>query len=304
VPLWEALSRRHHAAARLLAEAGADLSSGDAALYARAAVEAGDASLLEDVARHGVDVAAACGDDGATALHCAALQGNAGMVRALLERGADPDREDGAGRTPRDVADELGHRDVRELLLGASRREAAPESPRQQQGPAADHGVRLVEIAQPAVARFKSAPAERVVPPPAPRDSAGSSPLSSKTSSPRRMVSFRNSLFGVLSTSHVSRHEGGGGVPSRRERHARVRVTISCPEQGGSGARRKLVFMPETVAQLVELGGSTFGFAPTRAVTTDGAEVDDPRLVRDGDHLLLVTDQWVPDIGIVGRDQQ
>uniref|UniRef100_K4A3D9 Potassium channel n=1 Tax=Setaria italica TaxID=4555 RepID=K4A3D9_SETIT len=307
VPLWEALSRRHHAAAQLLADAGADLSSGDAALYARAAVEAGDAALVEDVARHGVDVAAAaCWDDGATALHRAVLQGNAGMVRALLERGADPDREDGAGRTPRDVADELGHRDVQELL-GGSRQESAPESPRQQQGPAADHSVRLAAAALPAVARFKSAPAARILPP-APRDSAGSSPLSSRTSTPRRMVSFRNSLFGVLSSSHVSRHDGGGGgggVHSCRERHAhgsaRVRVTISCPEKGGSA--RKLVFMPETVAQLVELGGSTFRFVPTRAVTTDGAEVDDPRLVRDGDHLLLVTDQWVPDIGIVGRDQ-
>jgi len=61
--------------------------------------------------------------------------------------------------------------------------------------------------------------------------------------------------------------------------------------------------MPETVTQLLEQGGSTFGFAPTRAVTTDGAEVDDSRLVRDGDCLLLVTDQWVPDIGIMGRYQ-
>jgi len=121
------------------------------------------------------------------------------------------------------------------------------------------------------------------------------------------MVSLRNSLFGVLSSSHVNRHDGGGGGGglSRHERHthssSRVRVTISCPEQGSSA--RKLVFMPETVTQLLEQGGSTFGFAPTRAVTTDGAEVDDPRLVRDGDCLLLVTDQWVPDIGIMGRYQ-
>ncbi|CAN6203144.1 unnamed protein product [Urochloa humidicola] len=313
VPLWEALSRRHHAAARLLADAGGDLSSGDAALFARAAVESGDAALLEDVARHGVDVAAAAvrWDGGATALHRAVLQGNAAMVAALLERGADPDAEDAAGRTPRDTAAELGRRDVMDLL-GVPRPDAPPWSP------AADHGGgRLAASAEaapplPAVARFKSAPAARVVavvPPPAPpRDSAGSLPPSSRQSTPRRMVSFRNSLFGVLSSSHVSRHDGGGGGPSRRhghERHAhgssRVRVTISCPEQGGRA--RKLVFMPETVAQLVELAGSTFGFAPTRAVTTEGAEVDDPRLVRDGDHLLLVTDQWMPDIGIVGRDQ-
>ncbi|RLN35386.1 hypothetical protein C2845_PM03G21160 [Panicum miliaceum] len=298
VPLWEALSRRHHAAARLLADAGADLSSGDAALYARAAVEADDAALLEDAARHGVDVAAACWDDGATALHRAVLQGNAAMARALLERGADPDREDGAGRTPRAMADELGHGGVQELFSGW--RQEVAEGPEQQGGSATDHGGRL---AAQKVARFQSAPPARV-----PQcDNAGSSPppLLSRQSTPRQMVSLRNSLFGVLSSSHVNRHDGGGGGGglSRHERHtqssSRVRVTISCPEQGSSA--RKLVFMPETVTQLLEQGGSTFGFAPTRAVTTDGAEVDDPRLVRDGDLLLLVTDQWVPGIGIMGH---
>ncbi|KAF8732163.1 hypothetical protein HU200_016132 [Digitaria exilis] len=297
VPLWEALSRRHHAAARLLADAGGDLASGDASLYARTAVEASDVALLDDVARHGGgDVAAACcGEDGATALHLAVAHGNAGMARSLLERGADPDREDVAGRTPRTVADELGHRDVQQLFDRLSQR-------------ATDHGGGRMAAAQPPVARFKSAPAARF--PILQRDSGGSSPVLSRQSTPRRMVSFRNSLFGVLSSSHVNRqHDGGGGGGlSRHERHShgssRVRVTISCPERGGGA--RKLVFMPETVAQLVELGRSTFGFAPTRAVTTDGAEVDDPRLVRDGDHLLLVTDQWVidmSDIGIVGRDQ-
>jgi hypothetical protein len=299
VPLWEALSRRHHAAARLLADAGADLSSGDGALYARAAVEADDAALLESVARHGVDVTAACWDDGATALHRAVLQGNAGMVRVLLERGADPDRVDGAGRTPRAMAVELGRGDVQELISGW-RQEVAEGLERQ--GPATDHGGR---IAAQKVARFQSAPPARVPP----CDNAGSSPppLLSRQSTPRQMVSLRNSLFGVHSSSHVNRHDGGGGGGglSRHERHAhsssRARVTISCPEQGSSA--RKLVFMPETVTQLLEQGGSTFGFAPTRAVTTDGAEVDDSRLVRDGDCLLLVTDQWVPDIGIMGRYQ-
>jgi hypothetical protein len=74
-------------------------------------------------------------------------------------------------------------------------------------------------------------------------------------------------------------------------------VTISCPEQGVSA--KKLVFMPETMVQLVELAGCQFGFAPTRVVTMDGAQVDDARLVRDGDHLLVITHQWVPDTKVV-----
>jgi len=325
VPLWEALSRRHRAAAQLLVDAGADLSAGDAALYARAAVEADDVALLEDVARHGGDVTVACWDDGVTALHRAVLQGNVGMARVLLEHGADADREDGGGRTPRALADQLGHRDMQQLFIGSSsssshHREGAVESPKQQQGSGTDHGgSRLAVVAahQPAVTRFKSAPAPRV--PVVPQhDSAGSSPSpspsppqSSRHSTPRRLVGFRNSLFGVLSSSHLHWHDGGGGAgggggPSRHERQtqssrSRVRVTISCPEQGASA--RKLVFMPETMVQLVELAGSQFGFAPTRAVTMDGAQVDDARLVRDGDHLLLVTHQWVPDTKVVQTNQ-
>ncbi|WVZ62074.1 hypothetical protein U9M48_011861 [Paspalum notatum var. saurae] len=310
VPLWEALSRRQHAAAQLLVDAGADLASGDAALYARAAVEADDAALLEEVARHGGDVTAACWDDGVTALHRAVLQGNAGMVRVLLEHGADADREDAGGRTPRAVADQLGHRDVQQLF--GSHHEA--ESPTRQVSTAApDHGGRLAAAAQPPVTRFKSAPAARVPLPQ--RDSAGSSPspASSRHSTPRRMVSFRNSLFGVLSSSQVNRqHDGGGGggllfgggAPSRHERRSHgssARVTVSCPELGVSA--RMLVFMPETMTQLVELGGSRFGFAPARVVTADGAQVDDARLVRDGDHLFLVTDQWVPDTEIMSTNQ-
>jgi hypothetical protein len=35
----------------------------------------------------------------------------------------------------------------------------------------------------------------------------------------------------------------------------------------------------------------------------DGAQVDDARLVRDGDHLLVVTHQWVPDTKVVHTNQ-
>jgi potassium channel len=116
------------------------------------------------------------------------------------------------------------------------------------------------------------------------------------------MATFRNSLFGVLSSSHANRHDGGGtSRREERERTTRVRVTISCPERGGSA--RNLVFLPETVTQLVELGGSTFRFTPSRAVTTGGAVVDDTRLVRDGDYILLITDHWVPDTCIMEGNQ-
>ena len=63
------------------------------------------------------------------------------------------------------------------------------------------------------------------------------------------------------------------------------------------------MFVPETMLQLLELGGNKFGFATTRVITSDDAEIDDVRLVRDGDHLLLVSDQWAPDTTSTHRNQ-
>ncbi|KAK1641544.1 hypothetical protein QYE76_059349 [Lolium multiflorum] len=312
VPLWEALSRRHKPAALLLAEAGADLSAGDAAMYARIAVEEDDAALLEEIVRCGGDVTAACCSDGTTALHRAVQDGNGRMVKVLLEHGADADREDSRGVTPRALADRHGHADVQQLFAShQARGDAKPPG-------AQDGGDVTAAAAAPQATRFRSGSVARGLPP---CGSVGSSPSlnragsrasysSSARSTPQRMTNFRNSLFGVISSSfHGNRHDGGGGGRSfhhhhhsERDERSHIRVTISCPEQRG-GERRLLLFVPETMQQLLELGGNRFGFEPTRVVTGDGAEVEDVRLVRDGDYLLLVSDQWTPDTSSVPRNQ-
>ena len=48
-------------------------------------------------------------DQGQTALHLAAIQGQSHIVKALLERGARPDMADFAGRTPRSIARAQGY---------------------------------------------------------------------------------------------------------------------------------------------------------------------------------------------------
>jgi hypothetical protein len=306
--LWEALSRRHKPAALLLAEAGADLSAGDAAMYARIAVEEDDAALLEEIVRCGGDVTAACCSDGTTALHRAVQDGNGRMVKVLLEHGADADREDSRGVTPRALADRHGHADVQQLFASHQARGDAKLPG------AEDGGAVTAAAAAPQATRFRSGGLP-------PCGSVGSSPSlnragsrasysSSARSTPQRMTNFRNSLFGVISSSfHGNRQDGGGGGRSfhhhhhsERDERSHIRVTISCPEQRG-GERRLLLFVPETMQQLLELGGNRFGFEPTRVVTGDGAEVEDVRLVRDGDHLLLVSDQWTPGTSSVPRNQ-
>uniref|UniRef100_A0A8I6XF23 Potassium channel n=1 Tax=Hordeum vulgare subsp. vulgare TaxID=112509 RepID=A0A8I6XF23_HORVV len=316
VPLWEALCRRHQPVVQLLVEAGADLSAGDGAMYARVAVEEDDAVLLGEIARCGGDVAAACSSDGTTPLHRAVLDGNARMVRVLLEHGADPDRGDARGLTPMALADRHAHAEIQQLFASHRHRaqQGAPKLSSTEEGAA-------VAPAVPQVARFRNPPSARVLPPtgsvgsspspspsPSPNRAGRQSNSSSASSTPQRMASFRNSLFGVISSSfHGNRQHDGGGGTSFHHRHERnqnshVRVTISCPEQGRS-ERRLLVFVPETMLQLLELGGNRFGFAATRVVTSDGAEIDDVRLVRDGDHLLLVSDQWAPHTTSTHRNQ-
>ena len=55
-------------------------------------------------------------DQGATALHLAAVKGNAALTRLLLLAGADPSMGDRRGRTAENVAVAAGHENVAKLL--------------------------------------------------------------------------------------------------------------------------------------------------------------------------------------------
>ena len=55
-----------------------------------------------------------------TALHFAAVGGHADIVAALLAAGARTDLKDKAGRTPADIAKQVGNREIRQMLIGAA----------------------------------------------------------------------------------------------------------------------------------------------------------------------------------------
>ena len=55
-----------------------------------------------------------------TALHFAAVGGHADVVAALLAAGARTDLKDKAGRTPADIAKQVGNREIRQMLIGAA----------------------------------------------------------------------------------------------------------------------------------------------------------------------------------------
>jgi len=72
-------------------------------------------------------------------------------------------------------------------------------------------------------------------------------------------------------------------TPSRTE--LPIRVMLSCQEK--SEHPKRLVFLPKSLQELLDVGAKKFDFSPTKILTEDGAEVEDINLIREGDHLIL-----------------
>ncbi|KAI4377360.1 hypothetical protein MLD38_014999 [Melastoma candidum] len=66
-----------------------------------------------------------------------------------------------------------------------------------------------------------------------------------------------------------------------------TRVTLTCPES--SDSRGKLVLLPDSLQELLLLGGKKFRITPAKVLSKEGAEIDDIDVIRDGDHLVLLS---------------
>jgi ankyrin repeat protein len=119
---WTALMvasvKGHVPAVRQLLSSGANPNLAD--IYGwtplmRAVYERRDAVAQALLERPEVALDAA-NDQGATALHLAAANGDEGLARALLAAGADPSIGDRQGRTPANAAAAAGHEKVAKLL--------------------------------------------------------------------------------------------------------------------------------------------------------------------------------------------
>ncbi|XP_042377518.1 potassium channel AKT1-like [Zingiber officinale] len=285
VPLWEAILGKHEQVAKLLSDHGAELSAGDMAYFACTAAEQSSPDLLEAFIRYGGDVMAAK-KDGTTALHRAVCDGNLAMVEFLLRRGANMDAAVDQGWTPRSLADQQGHDEIKALFesIKGSDSSSAPLVPAP-------------------VRRFSSEP---VMPQAAEEEFQSSSrDHGREKAESANGAHFHNSLFGVISAANVGarRHNKGGllsplvgGIPRpllpdeggsmRSACLPPPRVTISCPDRSET-VKRKLVLLPNSLRELLDVGSKTFGFEARKVLTEDGAEIDDVRLIRDGDRLVL-----------------
>ena len=281
VPLWEAMVGGHGSVVQLLMDNGANISSGDVGHFACIAAEQKNLNLLKQIVQYGGDVKRPT-STGNTAIHTAVCEENIEMVKFLLEQGADIDIPNDHGWTPRDLADQQGHEDIKALF--ESSKEKKPQSTT---GISEErHGIRFL-------GKFRSDPS--IFPLPQEGSSLAVDGAWGGNSQPprRRTNKFHNSLFGIMSAAHTGERDmlmsvndtksaksTGGGYPTR--------VRISCAEKGDKAG--KLILLPDSFQELLEIGAKKFGISVAEVLTEDGAEIDDIELIRDGDHLVFVGD--------------
>ncbi|KAM3759348.1 hypothetical protein ACB098_01G113700 [Castanea mollissima] len=281
VPLWEAMLGGHESLIKILMDNRAEISSGDVGLFACTAVEQNNLELLKDIVKY-------CGDvtmpksNGSTALHAAVCEGNTEIVKFLLDQGAEIDKPDFNGWTPRALADHQGHEDIKDLF------QTKPEEVRKPP---------TIPLRMKSNVSFPSKyQSEPMMPPyhhestPPPREVRWS-----ENRPRRRPNNFHNSLIGVMSAAKAG---GGDPIPSGGSFRSTqsvssypARVTLSCPEKGEVAV--KLVLLPDSLQELLDIGAKKFGFLPNKVLTKEGAQVEEIELIRDGDHLVLVSDNGI-----------
>ncbi|KFK41169.1 hypothetical protein AALP_AA2G094700 [Arabis alpina] len=275
VPLWEAMVEGHEKVVKVLMESGATIDAGDVGHFACTAAEQNNMKLLKEIVRLGGDITRPRAT-GTSALHTAVCEENIEMVKYLLEQGADVNKQDMHGWTPRDLAEQQGHEDIKALFREKRHERAHIES--SASVPILKTGIRFL-------GRFTSEPNIR----PPSREVSFRIP---ETRPRRKTNNFDNSLFGILASQSVNKNrlatvdEGGTGNP--------VRVTISCPEK--DEVTEKLVLLPGSFKELLELGSNKFGIVATKVMSKDNnnAEIDGVDVIRDGDHLIFATDSYHP----------
>lgn len=276
VPLWEAILGGHEPVVQLLVDNGANLRSGEMGHFACIAVEQNNLQLLKEILRYGGDVTSAK-NNGTTALHVAVCEDNIEIVKFLLKQGADIDKPDVHGWTPRDLAEQQGHDEIKSLFQATkdSKAQSVVAIPEKQTG------IRFL-------GRFTSEPMIR----PQPQDrNEGSWPGQSRPR--RRTNNFNNSLFGIMSAAHsgdkdILFPDNQTGGESSGTNPNPSRVIISCPDIGEVSG--KLVLLPGSYNELLEIGAKKYGIKCSKLLNKDGAAIEDIEVIRDGDHLIFVSD--------------
>ncbi|GMP94648.1 hypothetical protein CsSME_00044030 [Camellia sinensis var. sinensis] len=283
VPIWDAILGRHESVIKKLVNNGAKISAGDVGQFACFAVEQNNIDLLKDIIHYGGDITL-LNSLGTTALHTAISEENTEIVKFLVDQGTDIDKPDVHGWTPRALADYQGHEEIKALF---QTKQEAKKKP-----------IALVPELQgvPYLKKYQSEPTIAPFIPEVVTRTNADEVTWSNDNRRRRANIFHNSLFGIMSAANRPNRGEKGRFPSSHSfespRHLgnnRARVTISCSGKGESAAER-LILLPESLQELLDIGSQKFGVSLTEVLTKDGALIEDIALIRDGDHLILASD--------------
>ncbi|WOH03750.1 hypothetical protein DCAR_0623150 [Daucus carota subsp. sativus] len=278
VPLWDAILGGHESVIRVLVENGADISSGNIGQFACFAVEQNNLGLLKELVRYGGDVTI-LNNTGTTAIHMAICQEKVEILKFLIE-GVDLDKPDQHGLTPRALADYQGNEEIKDLFR--TKKEVTSKS---------------VPKGVPCMKKYQSEPPRRSEPIPDYTTSMSfENGASSNSCSLRpRTNNFDHSLFGIMSAARKTNKVGKDILQASVDFESEQilgnwipRITIQCPEKKEFGA--KVIPLPQSLQLLFDIGFKKFGVYPTKVLTKDGALIEDIGVIRDGDHLILASD--------------
>lgn len=182
---------KHEAVIRVLVDNGATLSSGDVGQFACFAAEQNNIELLNEIIRFGGDVTL-LNSLGTTALHTAISEENVEIVKFLVEQGADIDKPDVHGWTPRALADHQGCEDIKALFQ--TKRKSEDQITHQENEEAPYFKIK----------KYSSEPSI----PPVDKTLTSTDVSSSNDRLRMRQSNFQNSLAGIITAGHKQNIEG------------------------------------------------------------------------------------------------
>ncbi|KAL0398339.1 UNVERIFIED_CONTAM: Potassium channel KAT2 [Sesamum radiatum] len=173
-------------------------------------------------------------EDGQTALHVAVQQGHLEMVRLLLERGANVNKPDKRGWTPKALAEKHPNKGIYDLILNY------------------DNEKKLDGPTNYATNHYRE----------------------------HNYVSACSSAYPT-------------GVEHIKSAKKRVTIHMKSHQNKHSGKQlAKLIILPDSLEELLKIAGQKFGEdSLTSVVNADNAEIHDLSVIRDGDHLFLLSSQ-------------
>ncbi|KAK1556783.1 hypothetical protein Q3G72_011994 [Acer saccharum] len=193
-------------------------------------------------------------------LNAAIRKGHIEMVKLLLEGGANVNKPDSRGRSPKSLAEQQGNRGIYELLQSYENRRTSDEH--------------RVEIIGPEIT-----------------DNTNNSKTKHRREKGTKIFSSYLKKEPLNSRSCIS-------VPSDREViiSNKKRVTIHTKFQDISTSQRqlgKLILLPDSIEELLRIAGKKFGgYKFTKVINAENAEIDDIHVIRDGDHLFLLQNEY------------